>query len=646
MASELKEKIQVGLSDNLTTCPMCSKTLKFPKCLPCLHSLCMECLNAHIMTSKREECSFSCPICSDKVHVPEGTKPEDWAKSFKSSHLVNSVMDALELRRGERKCDPCQVNRKRSPAMMWCTSCREALCLACTNSHRGMRITRTHSLIEISKIRSQPIAAIIKDEKCPDHDDQFLQFYCKDHKKQCCPTCAIAVHRKCDHVVEMAKLGKEIRTNEKAEQIVKRLKDCLETQQAISGNRGNVQDTMKTKKEEMLKEIKDLKQKIKDLLDEMESAFMREFDNLHESTENDIQKTINEGHRISKALTNTISIMEAALTYGSDTQLFIAYEKIQDECLRYENLLNNTKKEESVSHFKFKIDERLKSVATNVRKFGHLSLETDDNLTGRFSDATVRETAVFGARTPFDDFRGVDIFPNGDIIIADRISKAVLLFHSNGEFVSHVNFQTRPWGVAVLGVRTACTTLPESQSIHIIKSSYRKLEDYKTISTDINCFAITNFCGEYLTIQHKEEKEEKGRVSIAQSDKQLTHKTAIDITANHENVQGITYDESTARIFVATDFDAIECYSVRGRFIFRNSYEGCGDFRGMCVDRENNVYVASHAGKGVLQLTHEGERIRMIPTSPLAPLDVAITPRGNKMVVVGRSDMVYVHTFW
>lgn len=594
--------------------------------------------------------SFLCPVCQETTPAPDrNLKPEEWAKHFKSNTLVDSVMDAVDLKKGERKCDPCKNTHKLAIAFTWCTSCREALCPTCTNSHRGMRLTRGHVVIDINRIKSQPVAAIIKDEKCPDHEDQFMQYYCKDHKQQCCPVCAVAVHRRCENVFDMTKLGKDIRTQQKAEKLLKRLHACLDAQQEMVSKKGNARDALGQKKHAILKEIKDLKTGLIELLNNMETAFLNEFDSLHKTREIELLNTIDEGQRVVKAISDTTAMLEAAMTHGSDSQLFITFEKIKDECRRFEKLAVTNNKEPKEIVYTFKMDERLKWVANTVRKFGHLSVENDHNplKVMSFRDATVRETGLFGAKSPFDDLRGVDIFPNGDIIISDMISKSVLLFHGNGDYVCHTNFKTRPWGVAVLGVRTACVSLPDVQEIHILKSSLseRTLEDHTTIQTGISCFALSNFSGEYLTIQHQTEKKEKGRLQIAQSDKQLRHKVAVDITANHENVQGIAFDEATAKIFIATDFDAIECYSDRGRILFRNTYAGDGDFRGMCVDRQSNVYVTSHANKGVLQLSNEGERIRMISTSPLAPLDVAISPRGNKMVVVGRSDLVYIYTF-
>ncbi|KAL4235453.1 hypothetical protein ACF0H5_007089 [Mactra antiquata] len=639
---------QQEIAEKFISCPLCQTMLKRPKCLPCLHSFCMDCLDKHIVkNTTSKDISFPCPVCQERTDAPEKLlKPDQWAKYFPSNPLIDSMLDVNDLKRGERRCDPCKNTRKRSIAVMWCTSCREALCSTCTNSHRGMRLTRGHVVIEINEIRSKPVAAVIKDEKCPNHDDQFLQFYCADHKEQCCPTCAIVTHRRCESVLEMNSLGKEIRVKQKAEKLLKRLDACLTTQQNVMTQKGSTRDALNFKKEEVLKEIRDLKTKMIELLNDMEKTFINEFDSLHETRINELRDDIKEGQRIVTAISDTSLMLEAALIHGSDSQIFMTYEKVLEDCRKYEKCIvaNNNEPKEIV--YSFKMDERLKTIANNVKKFGHLSIENDHSLSkASMRDSTARETAIFSARSPFDDLRAVDIFQNGDIVLADRMSKSVLVFYSSGDFVGLENFNSRPWGVAVLGTQTFCVTLPACKEVCILKYANKVLGVYKKIKTDISCFAITNFSGEYLTLQHNDEKEEKGRVQICKSTEQSYHKAVMDITANHKLVQGITFDEATGKIFISTDFDAIECYNTKGRILFRNSYPGYGDFRGLSVDHQSNVYVTSFAGKAVLQLTHEGERIRTISTSPLAPLDVTFSHRGNKMVVVGRSDLVHVYTF-
>ena len=537
-SSESKRAVKSTLPDSLIVCQICQKTLKTPKCLPCLHTMCLRCLHGHIMATAPGKTSFLCPVCGENTLPPiEEVKEEEWAKLFPSNPVIDSVMGAMELQQGDRKCDPCRGTRKRSLAATWCSSCREALCASCSSVHRGMRLTRHHELYDISDIGSQPIAAILKEEKCPDHADQFMTFFCRDHRQPCCPTCAVAIHRRCDNVQETAKLGKELRAMEKPDKLLKRLKACIETQERTVSLRKESRNDLVSMKNGTLKEIRDLKTKIVELLNEMEIVFLREFDMLYKTNEAELDTSITEGNRVLETMNNTKAMLEASMKHASDSQLFTSFEIIQEECNRYETIATETDKDTLAIAYNFKMDERLLHIANAVKKFGHLSIENDNIGRKPLNESSVRETKIFSAKLPFDDLRGVDIFQNGDIIIADRTTKSVLLFQSSAEFVSHLNFQSRPWGVACIGVRSACVSLPDICEIRILQVANKVIKSIKTINTGVSCFALTNFAEEYLAIQHSTKKENKGKVTLAKSDQQSYHKHMFDITANHDHIQ-------------------------------------------------------------------------------------------------------------
>ena len=86
------------LQNEFLTCPRCSNSFKDPKALPCLHNLCKACLQEHIneeMGGSRHT-SFTCPVCSSKIFVPDPSKPTGvWANQFPSNFVIKGMMDAI-----------------------------------------------------------------------------------------------------------------------------------------------------------------------------------------------------------------------------------------------------------------------------------------------------------------------------------------------------------------------------------------------------------------------------------------------------------------------------------------------------------------------------------------------------------------------
>ena len=86
------------LQSEFLSCPRCSQPFRDPKALPCLHTLCKQCLQDHVhdeMAGGRRS-SFTCPVCSAKIFVPDPSKPTSvWAGQFPSNFVIKGMMDAI-----------------------------------------------------------------------------------------------------------------------------------------------------------------------------------------------------------------------------------------------------------------------------------------------------------------------------------------------------------------------------------------------------------------------------------------------------------------------------------------------------------------------------------------------------------------------
>lgn len=68
------------------TCVICLEKLKQPKCLPCIHSFCCECLELIAKGNKIE-----CPVCRKEADIPQGD-----VKNFPSNFLIQNILDQID----------------------------------------------------------------------------------------------------------------------------------------------------------------------------------------------------------------------------------------------------------------------------------------------------------------------------------------------------------------------------------------------------------------------------------------------------------------------------------------------------------------------------------------------------------------------
>ena len=57
--------------NDITECPVCAEMMVDPKMLPCIHTICLKCLNQH-WKDKQQGARVQCPVCRKKLEIPKG----------------------------------------------------------------------------------------------------------------------------------------------------------------------------------------------------------------------------------------------------------------------------------------------------------------------------------------------------------------------------------------------------------------------------------------------------------------------------------------------------------------------------------------------------------------------------------------------
>ncbi|XP_068676042.1 E3 ubiquitin-protein ligase TRIM71-like [Montipora foliosa] len=175
-------------------CPLCIETVTNPKTLPCLHSFCLECLDRHANFARRQlKATIKCPVCQTSFQIPE----TDTFENLPSSFHLNRLVDALPLEDGSvqsQRCNNCDEN---NTATCYCFVCQNFLCASCFEAHQRLKASRGHRNVLIDKLQAQDVQEVIhRPVMCSQqyHEDQALEFYCKDCKVLICHKCTVVSH--------------------------------------------------------------------------------------------------------------------------------------------------------------------------------------------------------------------------------------------------------------------------------------------------------------------------------------------------------------------------------------------------------------------------------------------------------------------
>lgn len=135
------------ICNDFTKCSICFEDFKSPKCLPCSHSFCHECLKNHIESSCRSKeapVGFSCPLCREFIPAEKiSAELSDWANDFPSNDRLGKISETSQ----GNLCDGCLRDGEEEEANQFCLMCKEKLCGMCTKYHRRNLLTKDHNVL-------------------------------------------------------------------------------------------------------------------------------------------------------------------------------------------------------------------------------------------------------------------------------------------------------------------------------------------------------------------------------------------------------------------------------------------------------------------------------------------------------------------
>ncbi|KAL4235364.1 hypothetical protein ACF0H5_007000 [Mactra antiquata] len=648
-ASPRKPSIN-AFSDELLNCQLCHSRFRNPKSLACLHSFCETCLNVYIAklpgTKNRY---YPCPVCKELHPVP-GTEDKEFAPEMTQSQILSSRSSFDELPdinernmaltlRADRRCDPCSESDDTVQALYWCPTCRESLCDMCTKSHRGMRITRNHALMDIDDVRERPIHMIRAHEMCPDHRGKLLDLFCQDHQTPVCNTCVSVSHRRCDTILAIDRFAKSLRTNRSNKSMQQRLRHCINIVDTVLATKEQSKSRLISRKEAILDEASKLKMSVIQLLDELEEKLKEELDAVARDYEDVLQGKVDRSKGLRDTIQSSLSSLQTTLDSGSDYQQVLASQSLREEVAKYEQMADDERIDYKDVDLVFTADENLVRLAKLVDRIGYVEVAEKHEITKPFRNCSAQKSGIINGKIRGDRngciFNSVDISDAGDVILSDFNNCAVKLFDHLGNFRSFAKLNSPPRGVAMLPDKMAAVALPEECVIKLLSVEGKFLASVRELHTSFKAYRITNFRDKLMGICYSKAcrslciVEKNGRV-----EKTITRKR------DYKGLGGVAYDNVKNYMYMS-DRDAITCYNGAGKQVFRNTYRRT-DLRGMALDCQGNLYVCSHDSGQVLQIGPDGTLIKSILV-PISPQDVAIEPMGNKMIVVGLGEVIHVY---
>ncbi|KAH3717456.1 hypothetical protein DPMN_060244 [Dreissena polymorpha] len=92
-------------------------------------------------------------------------------------------------------CSSCEEDAISQEAAYHCKMCSKFFCCQCVKFRE--KLFKKHETYGRDAPDQWPVSKVTQDvlEKCRDHIDGHLKFYCEDHRLLCCNSCIVFNHR-------------------------------------------------------------------------------------------------------------------------------------------------------------------------------------------------------------------------------------------------------------------------------------------------------------------------------------------------------------------------------------------------------------------------------------------------------------------
>ncbi|KAL3872030.1 hypothetical protein ACJMK2_040000 [Sinanodonta woodiana] len=627
-----KRPVLQSAEDKEPRCPLCLQTFNIPRKLPCMHSFCQHCLHLYISSSEeaiRKRKELTCPVCGT------GTRPEDsstsvnvkeWATWFPHDVILLSLLPASRVK-PDRFCNACLTERVSKLAEGFCVVCKEALCHGCVNTHRKLKVSKTHSVISLNDMIKTPDAALKFSDitSCPKHSGETIAFYCKSHDLSCCGKCYLLNHRTCPEVTEIKKNLLSLLKETDYQNVSTTLKNLDSHIQNFSEiNKANLKK-VELEVVRLTREIEVMKSKITKMLDELLQEVKIEGYNTHKKEATRIQSANQQCENLKAAIRNSHLLLETVMKHGDDIQKFIITKHMDTQLSFYiDQVTKMCSKAETVA-FELELDKYLISLSSQSPKnLGKLKVipSSEDVKFERYPSQMkfeILSTALIKPSNKDEEkpwyTGGVFLTRSDRILMVDHFNCKCCLFDRSNlrDMVGSYTLSSPPWDTCAINEDEVAVSLPDQNVIQFLSINDETITPTKSIQARLRCYGLAAISKDRFIVSGYMDTEKPpcwGTLSSSGNEKSF-HEFGSPRNAGSSF---LVLNPKKTRVYVSLSSGSVYGFSVDGKKIFDYKSPDLAKPYGIAVDGYENVYILGYLSHKIHRLSDDGSFLQIFET--------------------------------
>ncbi|KAH3898423.1 uncharacterized protein LOC127864816 [Dreissena polymorpha] len=564
-----------------------------------------------------------------------------------------------------KSCEPCTRKNTPSKATIVCITCKEYLCEPCRNIHiiynRGK-----HDTAVIGNPNSAPVVLMMKGmDICRDHDKN-IKFFCEDHSKLCCSTCAF-IHRKCDNVNELASLSsqEELELQELKNMLLK-LK--TEISSIMEGCKLS-EDALSETNAHFPKQFDELKERFIEIFDKAKKNISDEVDNFESEEVKLLGEWNKASSKVNEDINHLLQVSSVLVEHGTPQQKYIITirikEKIQDieiditeqrnkyitsnvslefskqlvSLLREEEDIATLKVERQFTHKdvvqphpkKTQETSQIKQGTTELNKATAQLAPIKPVLMELLVSVDIKQTGDDGKRPRIT---GLDFLPDGRLVVVDNMNgKCILMNDQLQRKGTPYKFNTVPFDVVCLSQGELAVTMSDKTVCLLTLTPDNAICLIRKIYTSTRVFSICCMNPTNMVVSTYDDLRPVRIITQAGKESDFDHVPFPKKEYKHEESK-CTYVPSKNTL-VLTDRFAHTVYmydTVKGtsRAI---THDNIKQPIRPCIGPDDTVLVCSGAKNSIVRLTVEGEILDTYSLDMEWPYALCMNKDGNRLAV-------------